>query len=482
MDKTGGPDSAQLSHPEQPRAAMVERPRRRFGLLSALVRFALAVLVVGLAAFQAYSWIANRPEAPQRMNRERTFTVNVVEPVYGTHSADITTYGQIAAARTLDLRAQVQGQVIEVSPNFVAGGQVEAGEVLVTIDPFAYDAAVLEARAAIANAELSLAEAREAKVLEEQNIETARASLAAAQTDLERARSLLASGAATQQTVDTRALTVAEREQALNQREANLFTLDAQILRQQAAIEQARHQLEIAQRNRANTEITAPFDGTVTASTVTHGGHVNANESLGSLYETATLDVSFMLSDRQYGELRTAGIAGRPVTVTWNVEPRPVSASGAITRTAPQVDPATGGVTLYARLDPQDAELLRPGTFVSVAIEGIAHQDSLMVPETAVYDDNHLYVIREGRMAAIPVTILARQGDRLIIDAEIPEGERIITSRLSQAGEGVAVVVEGEEAQAAPGGPAGPGGNATVRGPGPGGGGGAVIRGPGGGG
>ncbi len=437
------------------------------------MRFAIALIVVGVAGYQAYSWVSSRPEAPQRMNRERSFTVNVVEPTYGEHRADIGTFGQVVAARTLDLRAQVQGRVVEVSPNFLAGGQVMAGEVLVRIDPFAYDAAVIEARAAIANAELALAEAREARALEERNIETARASLAAAETDLDRARSLLSTGAATQQTVDTRALTVAERQQALSQREVNIFTLDAQILRQQAAIAQARHQLDVAQRNRADTEITAPFDGTVTTGTVTEGGYVNATENLGTLYETAALDVSFTLSDRQYGELSAAGMLGRPVTVTWNAGSRPVTAQGRITRTAAEVDASTGGVTLFARLDAGDAGRLRPGTFVSVTIEGIAHESSLMVPETAVYDDDHLYVVRDGRMAAIAVTILARQNDQLIVSAEIPEGERIITSRLSQAGAGVAVTVEGEEPQTRPD------GSPVIMGPG--GGGGIVMRGPGGG-
>src|SRR5690606_34891759 len=121
------------------------------------------------------------------------------------------------------------------------------------------------------------------------------------------------------------------------------------------------------------------------------------------LYETAALDVSFMLSDRQYGQLRAVGIAGRPVTVSWNAGPRPVVAEGEITRTAAEVDASTGGVTLYARLDPEDAGLLKPGAFVSVSVAGIAHENSLMLPETAVYDSDHLYVIREGRMAAVPV-------------------------------------------------------------------------------
>lgn len=469
LDKSSGPDYAPVEAPSSV-TRTAARPKKRFGILSALVRFAIALAVLGAAGYQTWSWIAERPEAPRRINRERTFTVNAIAPAYDTFRADVATFGQVVASRTIDLRAQVQGRIIAVSPDFAVGNAVVAGDVLVEIDPYAYDGALIEAQAQLANAELALAEARQAYALEEGNIEAARTALTAAQTDLDRARSLLASGSVTQQTVDTRALTVSERQQALSQREANLFTLQAQIMRQSAAVEQARWQIDTARRNLENTVIAAPFSGVVTAAGVTEGGHVNVNEVVGALYDTAALDVAFTVSDRQYGQLSAVGLAGRPVTVTWDLGAAPVVAAGTISRTAAQVDAGTGGVSLYARLEAADAERLRPGTFVAVTIEGIAYENALRVPETAVYDDDHLYVIREGRMAAIPLAILARDNDHLIVSATIPEGERIVTSRLSQAGEGVAVMVEGEE-QAVPtmtGGPGagGPGGGAVVRGPG----------------
>ena len=69
-------------------------------------------------------------------------------------------------------------------------------------------------------------------------------------------------------------------------------------------------------------------------------------------------------------------------------------------------------------------------------------------------------------MAAIDVEIRDRDGSRVIIAADVPEGESIITTRLSQAGEGVAVEEEGAEQTAGPeGGPGGPGGG-FGRGPG----------------
>ena len=159
-----------------------------------------------------------------------------------------------------------------------------------------------------------------------------------------------------------------------------------------------------------------------------------------------------MLSDRQFRDLSAAGIIGRAITVSSSARATASQPRGAITRVAAEVDPSTGGIMVFARLDADSARQLRPGTFVSVAVEGVAHEESLLIPETAVYGEDHLYVIREGRMAAVPVDILARSNDQLIVRAEIAEGERVITSRLSQAGEGVAVVVEGEESAQGSGG------------------------------
>lgn len=457
LDKSSG-SSYTLNHtpPSQPQTTE-DRPRRRFGLMSALVRVLVAVAVVVGTGLYVWSLVNQRPAPPSRQNIERTFTVTVQDVEYGAHTASVSTYGQVTAARTIDLRAQVQGRVVDISPEFTLGGFVEAGEVLARIDSFAYDGALLEERTNLANAELALREAEEAYALEQRNIEAAREALATAQTDLDRARSLLASGSVTQQTVDTRALTVSERSQALNQRETNLFTLSAQITRQTALIEQVRYQVETAERNLANTEIIAPFAGVVTEQSITQGGYINANDVIGSLYDVAAIDVNFTISDRQYGQLVAAGLANRPLTVTWDLDPEPVTVSGTISRTAPQVDATTGGVTLLARLDAEDAQMLRPGTFVSVQIEGITHENTLRVPETAVYNDNHFYVIRDDRMASVPVRILARDNDQLIVSASPGDGERIITSRLSQAGNGVAVRVEGEDEQQS-GGPGGWGG------------------------
>ena len=108
MEKSGGSDgpdyagTATSSQTQMPQ----DRPRRRFGLLSALVRFAVALALVGATLYLVSGWIAERPAPPQRMNRERTFTVEGLNPHYGTNASPSGATGPVAAARTSDVNRQ----------------------------------------------------------------------------------------------------------------------------------------------------------------------------------------------------------------------------------------------------------------------------------------------------------------------------------------------------------------------------------------
>lgn len=89
---------------------------------------------------------------------------------------------------------------------------------------------------------------------------------------------------------------------------------------------------------------------------------------------------------------------------------------------------------------------MRPGTFVKIAVPGLSFENVLRVPETAVYDNSYIYVDIEGRMAQRNVEIVARDGADLLISARIVSETPIITTRIAQAGEGVAIINEGEPA------------------------------------
>lgn len=420
--------------------------RRKISVLGVVLRLVVAVGILAGAVVFSLSLIASRPEMPQRQPRERSFTVEVVKPEFGAFSPTVNSFGQIIAARSIDVRAQVSGEAVEVSPNLEVGGSVEKGELLVRIDSFSYDGAVRDAEAALADARLQLTAAQEQLEIEKVNRDAAESELELARRDLERAQSLSDSGTITNKTLEDRALLVAQREQAIAQRESAIRVQQATIERQTTAISRAEWARDQASRSLSNTEILAPFDGVVTSQSAAQGRIISSGEVVAQMYDRDALEARFTLSDQQYGLLVNAGLIGRPVTAIWDIDPQPLIVKGSIVRAGAEVDAALGGVEVYARLDGDTDIALRPGTFVSIEVEGLAYENALRLPETAVYENDHLYIKgAENRMERIDIELLARDGQDVIVRGDMAHDADVITTRVSQAGEGVLVKIEGGE-------------------------------------
>ncbi|GLQ17553.1 efflux RND transporter periplasmic adaptor subunit [Maritalea porphyrae] len=420
--------------------------RRRVSIFGILFRVVLAIAIFVGAGFYAQVMIADKPEPPKREPRERTFTVQSFPAQYANYQPSLTYFGEVIAARSLDVRSQVAGKVVQLADNLAVGGSVAEGELLATIDDFTYRGALTEAEASLAEAKFSLAEAKERLNIENANLEFTRSQYDLSVRDLERAKSLLEGGSITQKTVDDRELLVSQRQQAVIQRESNIVIQQAQVDRQEASLERIEWQVERAQRNLDDTKIFAPFDGIITANNIEEGRVISNNEVLVSLYETSALEVRFTMSDQQYGQLVADGLIGREISLEWEVEPQPILAKAVVSRVGAQVDATKGGVEVFATIKGDDNTQLRPGTFVKIAVPGLSFENVLRVPESAVYDNSYIYVDIEGRMAQRNVEIVARDGDHLLISARIRPETSIITTRIAQAGEGVAIINEGEPA------------------------------------
>ena len=70
---------------------------------------------------------AARADRPSQ-SRERVFAVNVITASPGTVRPVLTAVGDVKSRRTLEIRAALSGQVVELSENFVEGGQVAQGQ------------------------------------------------------------------------------------------------------------------------------------------------------------------------------------------------------------------------------------------------------------------------------------------------------------------------------------------------------------------
>ena len=391
--------------------------RRRYRFL----KIALPLLTLVCAVLAVGYLRATKPEIERTGFEERARPIAAATVAILDVQPSISAYGEVVAQRDVELRALVAGPVVAVGENFVNGGTVRAGDLLVEIDPFEYRAAVTEAEAALAEARAQLAETRAELGAEESGLTEDRTQLALAERELARREALLAKGTAAQKTVDDALVRRSERARAVAATERRAAGLRARLARQDAVIARSRVALERAERDLENTRLIAPFDGYLTDVSAALGKRLGVNDRVVRLLDQARLDIRIQLSDGDYGRLVSspAGLRGRPV-----------------------VDAASGGVRVYARIEDAGARVpLRPGAFVEVRIPDRVYRAAARLPETALVGGDTVYAVVEGRLEPRPVALLARVGNDVVVSGGIADGERVATTRFPEIGPGVKVQV-----------------------------------------
>lgn len=435
-----------------PREPLLEVPDRRAHPVMLIAARGLLQLLLVLAVLVGAVWgmrwlVDSRAERPQRVARERVYTVTTMAVRKADHQPQFLVYGTTIASRTIELRALVAGEIVAVHSGLQTGRIVEKGAVLLRIDPFAYEGAVSEARANLREAEARLLE-NEARIAVEQSaLGRTREQRVLAERDLQRSRQLLGTGSATQKTVDDREMTLSQRAQAVEQRQGNLAVEKARAEQQRAAISRLEWKLAQAERNLADTALKAPFTGVVQFENAGKGRNVGANDLLVTLYDETAVAVRFLVTDRQFGRLVNDpdGVIGRPVEITWTVGDAPVLYDGVIDRIGAEIRSERGGVEVYARIKARDGggAALRPGAFVEVRVPDQMYSQTVRLPETAVYGGAYVYVIEEGRMRRRDVTIAAFTGSDVLIAQGLAGGESVLTTQIADARDGLKVAGEG---------------------------------------
>ena len=122
---------------------------------------------------------------------------------------------------------------------------------------------------------------------------------------------------------------------------------------------------------------------------------------------------------------------------------------GRLVRTAAEIDALSRTVTVVARIDdpygrsPDGPSLPLPvGLFVEAEIEGRVIQSAALLPTTTLRDDGIVYVVDEvGRLHFREVEVLRNKRDEIIISDGLRTGERVVTSPIRGAVEGMHVRV-----------------------------------------
>ncbi len=408
------------------------------GLLLLSIALGLLVWAVALIQGAVQARLNDSPRMPQP--RERVFAVNVLPASYETVTPVLTAFGEVQSRRTLELRTAIEGTLVDLDPAFVEGGRVAAGTLLARIDPADLAAALESANSDLDDAEAELREARRAVVLEAEALAGVEEQAALRQRAFDRQKDLEARSVGTAAQVEEAELAASTARQSVTSARQSLATAEARVNSAQTALARARIARDEAQRRLDETEIRAPFDAQLSDVTVVAGRRVSANEQLASLVDPDALEVAFRVSVQQYARLLDDGGALReaPVRVVQDLLGGRLETTGHLTREGAAVGEGQTGRLLYATL--ARAGGFKPGDFVTVEVTEPPMNRVARLPATALDADGEVLAIGAGdRLEAIPVTLMRRQGDDVLVRGDGLAGRAIVTQRTPLLGAGIKV-------------------------------------------
>ncbi|MGI9508271.1 MAG: efflux RND transporter periplasmic adaptor subunit [Geminicoccaceae bacterium] len=402
----------------------------------------LPIILLAISLAGAGYLRATKPEVAPSPEIEPVWNVRAATVERHDHQPVLDLYGELVAAREVTLRPKVAGEVIEASRKLLEGGRFEQGQMLLRIDPFDYEAAIDDLRAQITEAKAKRDELVANRATEEILLELDRDQLVLVGRDVERYERLSGSSAASENALDDARIALSRQTGTVSQREQAIVVLDTRMVQQKAVIDRLSVALRIAERDLADTEIKAPFSGVIADVNAQIGRQLNANDAVARLIDDRNLEIAFELADADFGRLWQSGLIGRKVVGRWKLGRSMFSLPATIARVVPTIDPASGGIAVYASIDDDHEDIpLRPGAFIEVEMLDRLYVDVVELPASALFSENTVYVIDDNRLRAEAVELVASNGDQVLIATDIADGAMVLTSRLAEVGPGLRVEV-----------------------------------------
>lgn len=405
-------------------------------LLSATV--ALLMMAGNLIRGAVEERMSQEPRTPPQ--RERVFTVNVVPATPADIAPVLTVFGEIQSRRTLELRTAAGGAIVELSEDFEEGGQVAAGDLLLRIDDADARDALARAQTEWREAEAEVRDADRGLLLAQDDVSAAMEQAELRAKALARQQDLEARGVGTAAAIEAAELNLASARQSTLSRRQALANAEARVDQAATSLERAGIAVAEAERNLDDRMIRADFTGTLAEVSVVTGGLVTANERIAQLIDPNALEVAFRVSTAQYARLldENGRLKASDVTVALNVSGIDLTAKGKISRDSAAVGEGQTGRLVFATLDAPRG--LKPDDFVQVSVQEPVLNNVIAIPSSALTPQGDVLVLGEGdRLEALPVRMLRRQEDQIIVRGRELAGREVVARLSPVLGVGIKV-------------------------------------------
>jgi multidrug efflux pump subunit AcrA (membrane-fusion protein) len=266
-----------------------------------------------------------------------------------------------------------------------------------------------------------------------------------ARRGVERARRLAGADAGSKAELDAAQETLAQRRLALIEQRRTVNGFESRIERLEAQRAQARARFEQAERDRRRSTIDTPFDARIADVEVAPGDRVRPGDPMVRLFDPARLEIRAILAGTDIAPVRRALATGQPLRA--RIALGGDSVAGELDRLSGRTPEDAGGVQALFRLTGQAPPAPALGQFAEIELVLPPQPNVAAVPFSALYGGERVYGVRDGRMHAIEIERVGQRSrvdgpsQALVRSPELADGERIVTTQLARAMDGLPVEV-----------------------------------------
>ena len=377
------------------------------GWLLKLAPFLL--LVTGVAAAWYLLNTAPRAGTVKQEPKARLVSVETIEtkvflPV-------ISVSGEVRAAQKMSLSPRVSGRIEHMEDDLLPGSLVNDEDVLFVLDSADYELVVREKQTALnkANAELQQEKGLQAIALREYEL----------------------------------------MGQKLGEDDEALVLRKPQLAMAQATVDSAVIQLKQAQLDLARTRVEAPFNAQIIDRTVELGSEVNTSTALLELVNTDEfwLEVRVPLEQLQWISFPEAGRSGSMVSIRNNAAWKPdVVREGHVLSLLPELESGSRMARVLVSItdplaqlpDNKDKPKVLVNDYLQADIQGTATKDLVSLPRAWLREGDQVWLMTDNETLEIrEVDVRFRGQNSVLLNSGLNEGERLVTTMLPVAVEGM---------------------------------------------
>jgi len=427
------------------------------------LKFLLPLIVLAVAIIMAKYFLATGPEAKKRPVVKKVSVVETVSLKMSSYTVKINASGIVRAGIQTNLVSEVSGRVTDISDKFLEGNYFSKGQTLLSIDSSTYKNSLAIAESDMAANKASLVQLVEEEKSTKRSFNLAIKNLKLGQKEVVRLRSLWNKKLIARSALDVEEQKLNQLEQKREDLQGVLNGYKSRKMATEAKINASATRLKQEKLNLTKTVVRAPYSGRVFNKNVDAGQFVGTGTVLGKIYGTEFVYVDLPLSLANYELLdipeqfqdSTSRAVMPDVEFTNPSQKNNSRWKGSVVRSSAALDADSRQIKVIAKIDsPFKASVdvsapVKVGQYLNADIVGRTFNNIYRIPPAAIRQNKEILLLQDGKVHVMPIDVLWNADDETIVrTTESLDGEKLITTVLSQATEGMTVMTLEEQRKA----------------------------------